>query len=378
MQVMNTAPASLLEPGKAFGMRMWEILNGVGWLRDVSLTENPAPFERAFDWLATFKVPKGPTVELWIDVRQEPRPAHFPYVNVEREFDDSGAKTVRARVFGAPWLSPRMRERCEKHGWSWYDLAGNCRISVPGVLHVERTGKEPVHRLPKQGANLGTREAGRVVRALLAPFYTGRTWTQRFMQMNCKPNVSLGLVNKVVQYLREEAYLESLPDGGFRVIDPIKLLFAWREAYRFDQHRRLGYFTLLQGKQLRQKLAELDAYTGGFAAYAAFSAADFQAPHVRQTKTWLYVAGRELARFAEMTEAKPVDTGENLVVLEPADDGVFFQADGGTTGEDRLRCTNLVQTYIDLWHCGGRGKEAAEALLEQRLKPVWAGQELPR
>ena len=357
---------------------MWEILNGVGWLQNVSLTENPAPFERAFDWLATCKAPKGPTVELWIDVRQEPRPAHFPYVNVEREFDDSGAKTVRARVFGAPWLSPRMRELCEKHGWSWYDLAGNCRISVPGVLHVERTGKEPIHRQPKQGANLGTREAGRVVRALLAPHYTGMTWTQRSMQMNCEPNVSLGLVNKVVQYLREEAYLESLPNGGFRVIDPIKLLFAWRETYRFDQHRRLGYFTLLQGKQLRQKLAELDAYTGGFAAYAAFSAADFQAPHVRQTKTWLYVAGRELARFAEMTEAKPVDTGENLVVLEPADDGVFFQADGGTTGEDRLRCMNLVQTYIDLWHGGGRGKEAAEALLEQRLKPVWTGQELPR
>jgi len=56
--------------------------------------------------------------------------------------------------------------------------------------------------------------------------------------------------------------------------------------------------------------------------------------------------------------------------LIPDDEGVFYMADGGPAGE-RLACTNLVQTYVDLWHSGGRGQEAAEALLEQRLKPEW-------
>ena len=36
-----------------------------------------------------------------------------------------------------------------------------------------------------------------------------------------------------------------------------------------------------------------------------------------------------------------------------------------------MACTNIVQTYVDLYHCGGRGEEAAEALLEQKLKPEW-------
>jgi hypothetical protein len=36
-----------------------------------------------------------------------------------------------------------------------------------------------------------------------------------------------------------------------------------------------------------------------------------------------------------------------------------------------MACTNTVQTYVDLWHSGGRGQEAAEAVLEQRLKPEW-------
>jgi hypothetical protein len=60
-----------------------------------------------------------------------------------------------------------------------------------------------------------------------------------------------------------------------------------------------------------------------------------------------------------------------LVVLIPDDEGVFSLTDGGRTGEHRMRCTNPVQTYVDLWHSGGRGEEAAEALLEQRLKPQW-------
>jgi hypothetical protein len=40
-------------------------------------------------------------------------------------------------------------------------------------------------------------------------------------------------------------------------------------------------------------------------------------------------------------------------------------------GGNRISCTNAVQTYVDLYLCGGRGEEAAEALLEQRLKPEW-------
>ena len=66
-----------------------------------------------------------------------------------------------------------------------------------------------------------------------------------------------------------------------------------------------------------------------------------------------------------------MNSGENVVVLIPDDDGVFFLGEGGRMGEHRLRCTNTVQTYVDLCHCGGRGEEAAEALLNQRLKPEW-------
>jgi hypothetical protein len=235
-------------------------------------------------------------------------------------------------------------------------------LRVPDAFQLERTGQRRVHTPPKSAANLSTPEAARILRALLATDNAGQKWTQRDLHLHAKPNVSIGLVNKVIRHLRDEAFVEELADG---------LLAAWCEAYRFDRHQRRSYFTLLQGRRLREALAKLEALTDGHAAYAAFSAADFQAPHVRQPKSWLYVDAEWEDKFREVAEAKLVDSGENMVVLIPEDSGVFYLQDGCEMGEPRLSRTNPVQTYVDLFHCAGRGKEAAEALLEQNLKRAW-------
>jgi hypothetical protein len=68
-------------------------------------------------------------------------------------------------------------------------------------------------------------------------------------------------------------------------------------------------------------------------------------------------------------EAKPVDSGENLVILIPDGGGVFY---GAGTGPQRLACTNAVQTDVEVADAGGRGEEAAEAILRQRLIPAWS------
>jgi hypothetical protein len=72
------------------------------------------------------------------------------------------------------------------------------------------------------------------------------------LQLHARPNVSIGLVNKVVRHLHDEAFIENLPDGGFKLRAPLELLTAWREAYRFDRHQRRSYFTLLQGRRLHR------------------------------------------------------------------------------------------------------------------------------
>ena len=362
---------------KALADKLRELLGHIPWLANCKMQRTMAAFKEdpGFDLTAALPLPGGITVELNVECKADPRPSQFPYIDVTHYYQPPGKPQVY--VFAAPYIAPRMADVCWSHNWSWFDLAGNCRLSVPGILYIERTGRVPAHGRVRPTANLGTPEAGRVIRSLLVPENASMRWTQRHMEEHFgqleKPieEPSLGLINKVVRHLRDEAFIEFLKDGGFRLRDPVKLLFAWRDAYRFNRHERRGYFTLLQGKNLRDALARLGLQTGGFATYAAFSAAEFQAPHVRQAKTWLYVRGQQISKFEELVEAKPVESGENLVVLIPDDDGIFYMSEGGRMGDNRMACTNAVQTYVDLAHCGGRGQEAAEALLEQRLKPEW-------
>ena len=90
---------------------------------------------------------------------------------------------------------------------------------------------------------------------------------------------------------------------------------------------------------------------------------------MRQPRTWVYLDPSIEEEFQSAVEAKVVDSGENLVVLIPDDAGVFYRAEAGSS---RAACTNAVQTYVDLAHSGGRGEEAAAAILQQRLKPAWS------
>ncbi|MEI8040778.1 MAG: type IV toxin-antitoxin system AbiEi family antitoxin [Verrucomicrobiota bacterium] len=352
---------------RAVAAKLRELLGSVSWLEGWAVERYPSQKDRRFDLRAMLPIGGRKLAELWVQCKADPRPSLFPYVSAASEADSQPVL-----VFAALYISPNMARTCEENGWSWFDLAGNCRLEIPGALLLERKGNEPVHEPPRPTANLSTVESARVIRALLVPENAGRQWAQREMQLHCQPKVSLGLVNKVFRHLRDEAFIES-DDDGFRVRDPIKLLFAWRDAYRFDRHRQRPHFTLKRGPDLKQALASLESITGGHAAYCSFSAADFQAPHVRQPRTWLFIGAEWEEECAEALGAKLVDTGENLLVLIPDDLGVFYGQ--GSAGDD-FACTNPVQTYVDLWHCGNRGQESAEALLEQKLKPEWKVQGL--
>ena len=374
---MNSRRPGGLALEQALASKLRELLGGISWLHDWQVEHIGGNANAQFDLMAKLPLPGG-GVTLYVECKGEMRPSAF-HTLTERMLPSSGHGQVAAAVLAMPFVSPRLADLCVQHGWSWYDLAGNCHLEAPGTICLERSGRPSLHRLPRPKANLSTPEAGRVIRALLAPQNAGRRWTQREMEAHfgpLKPPIpepSLGLVNKVVQYLRDQAFVEVLGDGGFRLRDPLKLLFAWRDAYRFDRHERRDYFTLLRGIPLREAMYKLELEAGGFAAYAAFSAADFQAPHVRQPKTWIYVRQEYVTRLEVLTQAKTVDSGENVIVLIPDDDGVFYPAEGDTyVGEGRMSCTNPVQTYVDLFHCGGRGMEAAEAIVEQRLKPKWS------
>ena len=381
MNIVNIEALSGLALEDALASKLKALLRDIPWLQNTQVKRFRNGSDRGFDLEATISLPNCKAT-LAIECKKEIRPSAFHQLDGRKELLPKRAGPL-VPVLAMPFVSRRLADLCVDHGWSWYDLAGNCHINVPNVIYLERCGHESAHARVRPRANLSTPEAARVIRALLAPENSGVRWTQRSMEAHFGelstpiPEPSLGLVNKVIKHLREQAFIEAVPDGGFRLRDPLKLLLAWRDAYRFDRHERRQYFSLMQGKQLKGALAKLSLFAGGFAAYATFSAADFQAPYVRQPKTWMYVSAEYIKRFEELVEAKQVESGENLVVLIPDDAGVFYMADGGNMGEQQMASTNLVQTYVDLFHSGGRGEEGAEALLEQKLKPEWSLRKLP-
>lgn len=335
--------------------------------------------DQGVDFVASVQVPNGPRLELLVEYKLQPRPslvhespraAAIPAVSITREFNaDQKVRRVQAWIYAAPFVSSRLAEVCWDKGWGWFDLAGNCRISVPGLLYLDRRGYKPIHSASRPEVNLGTPEASRILRVLLNSHTGSRRWrSQRELQQAIQPGVSLGLVNKIVAHLRSEGYLAADEGGGLHVTDPEKLLFAWRDAYRCDRLHRLELFTLLKVPEIERVIREVNLDNPPSLAWAVFSAAERQAPMVRQPRLWLMSSGEDMESLRERFQAKVVDTGANLTLLTAPDRGYLEGADSGAA---LAPCTSPLQTYLDTWHAGGRGQEAAEAILEQRLRPMW-------
>lgn len=364
MHTVNGPSFALLE--REVADRLQRLLAEVSWLQHERVD---AVGEGTFE--VAVEATDGRRVVLLVHVKSDLRPSAFPAWAAARHRADARS------VLALPVVSDRLAELCRLHGWSWIDLAGNCRLDAPGMLHIERLGAPPVQRPPRRSRSLESAAAARVLRVLLSPAHADRDWTQRTLQAaTCdqlpavKP-VSLGLVNKVVQHLRDQGFVTDV-DAGVRLRDPVGLLAAWRERYRLDGRQRLSFFTLSKPKSVSEAIDRLTKELGAVCAYAAFSAAERQAPHVRQPRTWVYVRADLLDRFVRAAEAKSVDSGDNLVVLLPGDPGVF-QSFGAMPidGDVGQPCTDPVQTYLDLALLGGRGEEAAQAIFAQRLLPTW-------
>ncbi|MGO9246323.1 MAG: hypothetical protein ACLQDC_16325, partial [Verrucomicrobiia bacterium] len=157
---MNGDQLTPVELEKALAEKLRELLERDPVVRDLKILTNPGVSQRVFDIRATWPLPTGGRAELWVDCHADPRPSQFPYAAFQQRFDSNKKRVfVQVPVFAAPFISPRMAEVCWKHHWSWFDLAGNCRLCVPGALYIERTGFEPVHTRPRPTANLSTPEA---------------------------------------------------------------------------------------------------------------------------------------------------------------------------------------------------------------------------
>ena len=72
-------------------------------------------------------------------------------------------------------------------------------------------------------------------------------------------------------------------------------------------------------------------------------------------------------QWTELFEFKEVGSGANVTLLAPYDEGVYY----GVLTQEGSRIVSPVQLYLDLIGFKGRGEEAANAILEEVIKPLW-------
>jgi hypothetical protein len=106
-------------------------------------------------------------------------------------------------------------------------------------------------------------------------------------------------------------------------------------------------------------------------ALTGFSACNRLAPMVRGQRAMIYV-NRDIGLVAEKAGLKSVESGANIILIQPYDEGVYWNAK--PIGD--LQISDPVQVYLDLKRYPGRGEEAADFLYREVINPRWQQQKM--
>jgi hypothetical protein len=315
---------------------------------------------------------RGQATDLVADVRT-PAGARCLVVEVRAELTPRtlrvAAQALKARladrpdaigIIVVPYLSELSREVCRQVGVGCVDLVGNARLAFDQVL-IESSGKPNPRPLRRLQRSLFSPRASRMLRVLLEE--PSRLWYVRSLAQEA--GISLGQASNVKRLLTEQDYL-STEGRAFRLARPEVLLREWAQAYRFQANETRSFYAMLSVPETEQRLADECTRLGIRYGLALFSGAERVAPFTAYTRASAYLDGR-VEEIAEAIGLKTVDSGANVSLLLPYDDGVFLglREIGGTS------VVSDVQLYLDLKSNKGRGEEAADFLYERRIQARW-------
>ena len=203
-------------------------------------------------------------------------------------------------------------------------------------------------------------KATRVLRVLLSRPST--KW--KTQPLADEADVSLGQVANVKKRLLDREWIEASREGIY-LKEPEALLIEWAKNYDPNRNRPRAYYSMKGSAEIESDIAEQCDRAGLRYALTAFSGAARLAPAVRYQRVSAFVeAVDDLASSLDLNE---VESGANVSLLTPYDDGVFY----GSQEIDGVRIASPVQRYLDLASIKGRGEEGGAAVLDQELRAQW-------
>lgn len=288
----------------------------------------------------------------------EPRFVREAVYYIQSIASQSGENIVP--VFVAPYLSAASQKLCMDLGVSFLDLSGNCRIAFDTVF-IQQLGFTNSWAERRPLKSLFAIKASRAIRCMLVD--PRKRWQVQELAANAE--ISLALVSKVKQKLMALEYAREESDGFF-IVQPELVLKDWAKMYSLEKSQQIECYMRGSIAALEKSLDVLCKQKAWKYCLAGFSVSEKVAPHVRGiTHGYAYVD--DPSAVAASLGWQDVGYKGNFRLIKPADEAVFWNLQD----VDGLMLASDVQTYLDLSSMGGRAEEAADILLERRLRPAW-------
>lgn len=339
--------------------RLRQLLEAIPLVREIEVDDEPG--RGGPDASLSITTSNGATQVIQIEVKAS---GEARYIR-EASFLLTGRMKFSPGSYGvviAPYISPESRNILREQRQGWFDLAGNCFLSLEGIhVEVEKANTNPFATKRKQKSIFSPKSA-RILKLLLAE----RT-PMKGNEIAARAHVSQAQVSKVRESLLDREWATA-NSAGLRVVKPLALLEAWREEREPPVLVAQGY-TLYHGRAQDTHLQTMfmKAATAPFGTLllAGHSVARRVAPFARVAGEFFYADAHGVELIQEFLKLSPTDVGANIFIYEP--DDAMMQLDSIALAPEPLRGTGLLQTYLDLSAMGDRDREAADFLLQQKL-----------
>jgi hypothetical protein len=263
----------------------------------------------------------------------------------------------------AETISPGARETLRAEGIGYFDKGGSLYVPASGAyVLIERP------QVKSKARTLGAIFHGRKAQVLHAVFDRRGDWVS-VKDIAESSGSSPATASETLTELERRDWMQSRGSGPAklrRLSDASAMVDAWGHylsAQRPPRPRR--YFVPVREGDLTHRLARTCEVHGTTYAVTGEAAAQIYAPYLSNVSQVIcrMTAGREAQKTLDALDARPVDDGWNLAILEQKAPGGF----ANTQVMDGVRLASPLQVYLDLQSGLGRAKELAEHLRRERL-----------
>ncbi len=264
-------------------------------------------------------------------------------------------------IIVAPRISEAGATICKSANIGYVDHCGSVFLNFDKI-YIEKRDDTSHKKKKRRLQSIYSPKSSRILRVMLTEPY--RRW--KVEELSRTADVSLGLVSNVINALGNQEWIEEHTQSGFNLSNPDALLMDWSSQYDYKKNDINSYYSVMSMSEIEAALQSFSKQLNCQFALTLFSGASRIAPYTRFNQVFVYldtditVASKELG-------FKQVDSGPNVSLLRPYDNGVFY----GTKEYNSIPIVSPIQLYLDLASYKGRGREAADHLFERVIQPQW-------